>query len=301
MEKLPFPSLIDSTIRADFVSCPQKYYNSYIKNIRLKASNINLHFGGCFAKGLEVFRIAYYGEELSYSESFARGCKSIILEWGDFEHPPGHNKSLASCIVAFLEFFNQYPPHTDPIKPLITDSGLGVEFSFALPIPGVFHPQTGEPILYAGRFDMLANFRDAVFINDEKTCSQLGPTWSSKWRMRAQLTGYYWAAKQFGYPVQGIVVRGVCILKNEITHQKVIEQRPNWDVDRWLIQLVRDVKRMILAWEEGYWDYNLDDACNAYGGCPYLILCTSPDPELWEKTHYYHYVWSPLHSTGDIT
>lgn len=299
--RLPFPALIDSTIRADFVSCPHKCFFAYVKNLRLKASNIHLHFGGCFAKGLEVFRIAYYGDDAGYSESFARGCKAIILEWGNFEGPADHNKNLASCLVAFLEYFNQYPPHSDLIKPLITDNGPAVEFSFALPIPGILHPETHEPLLYAGRFDMLANFRDAVFVNDEKTCSQLGPTWNAKWRLRAQLTGYYWAAKQFGYPVQGVIVRGVCILKKIITHQMVIEQRPNWDLDRWLEQLIHDVKRMIRCWEDDYWDYNLDDTCNSYRGCPYTTLCTSPNPEPWEATHYTKSVWSPLHTPGDTT
>ncbi len=673
--RLPFPALIDSTIRADFAACPHKCFFAYVKNLRLKSSNIHLHFGGCFAHGLEIFRLAYYGDNLGYSESFARGCKAIIIEWGDFEGPSGHNKSLASCLVAFLEYFNQYPPHEDLIKPLMTNNGPAVEFSFALPIPGVFHPETHEPLLYAGRFDMLANFRDAVFVNDEKTCitgetwihtnegprqvielvgkeftalvcgdeykstsegffktghkpvgklityegytlrltaehlvcrvtieeqeeeyewvmasnlvigdyiliqdhrerphwsgnytegegyligalvgdgilstrmatlcvwpgeveshsfvprsgvrgimdevinaamllphrkhfkgwykisgrgeyrlalaslrdlafelglrpgdksvtpniekastafyigflrgffdadgtvqsshaagvyislaqsnlprleavqrmllrlgivsiirknrvprglklmpdgkgnlapyqcsaqhkldilkanitrfacligfadcdkaeklkvllesykkppnrerfiakvssiefdstvevfdvsipeinafdangfyihncSQLGPTWSAKWRLRAQLTGYYWAAKQFGYPVQGVIVRGICILKRDITHQMVIEQRPNWDLDRWLAQLIRDAKRMIRCWEEDYWDYNLDDTCNSYGGCPYTTLCTSPNPEQWEATHYTKSVWSPLHTPGDNT
>jgi len=141
---------------------------------------------------------------------------------------------------------------------------------------------------------MLALFGDSVYIDDEKTTSSLGSNWASKWRMRAQLTGYFWAGREFGYPVSGVIVRGVCILKRDITHAMVIEQRLDWEVDRWLAQLQRDVRRMISCWEEGYFDYSLDDACTSYGGCPYMTLCTSPDPEPWKKTHYYHYHWDPL-------
>ncbi len=226
-------------------------------------------------------RIAYYGEGKTPLESFAAGAERIIHEWGEAEPDlPYGTKTLESCLVALLSTIEEYPLDSDPIKPLMINGKPAVEFSFALPIPDVFHPVTTEPILYTGRFDMLAVYNDALFICDDKTSNRLGDYWKKQWEMASQMTGYQYIAKQFGYDIQGIIIRGVGILKREITHALVIEQRSKHLTEIWLEQLQRDVRRMIRSWEEQYWDYSLDDACTAYGGCSYIGLCKAKEDKL---------------------
>ena len=299
--EVTFPRVVDSSIRKEFEMCPQRAAYSYFRNITLKGGNIHLHFGACFAKGLETVRLAFYGEELSVIDSLNKGYKAIILKWEDFEPPDNSKKTLASCLLALQEYFIQYPPDTDVIKPLIIDGKPTVEFTFAIPIPGMKHPETGEPLLYGGRFDMLCSYHNAVFIEDDKTASQLGMSWSKQFKLASQLTGYVWAGKQYGYPIQGAIVRGVGILKSSITHQMIIESRPEWMIDRWLEQLIRDVERMITQWKSGVWDMSLDHACASYGGCPFLNLCMSPQPENWIKTHYEEKRWNPLEKDDKVS
>ncbi len=291
---ITFPRVIDSSIRKEFDMCPQRCMFSYFRGIAPVGGNIHLHFGGCFAKGLEHVRLAFYGENLSVLDSLSRGYKAIIKSWGDYEAPDNSKKNLASCLIALQEYFIQYPPDTDALKPLIIDGKPTVEFTFAIPIPDTKHPETGEPILYGGRFDMLCSYHNAVFIEDDKTASQLGASWSKQFKLASQLTGYVWAGKQYGYPIQGAIVRGVSILQKTIGHQMVIESRPEWMIDRWLIQLKRDIDKMIVCWKEGFWDRSLDHACASYGGCQFLTLCLSPDEESWIKTHYEVKKWDPL-------
>jgi len=57
---------------------------------------------------------------------------------------------------------------------------------------------------------------------------------------------------------------------------------------------LRDIKRMIACWEEGYWDYNLDHACAEFGGCVFKRVCLSEDPKPWLETSFERRVWSPL-------
>lgn len=299
--EVTFPRVIDSSIRKEFDMCPQKCMYSYFRGIVPKGGNIHLHFGGCFAKGLETVRLAFYGEELSVMDSLSRGYEAIIRQWKDYEPPDNSKKTLASCLLALQEYFIQYPPDTDVIKPLIIDGKPTVEFTFAIPIPDLIHPETGEPILYGGRFDMLCNYHSAVFIEDDKTASQLGASWSNQFKLASQLTGYIWAGKQYGYPVQGAIIRGVGILQRSITHQMVIESRPEWMIDRWMEQLIRDVKRMITSWERKEWDRSLDHSCASYGGCPFLTLCLSPEPESWINTHYEVKHWNPLEKDEKVT
>lgn len=309
--KFDFPEVIDNTMRSDFVSCPRRFFYSHIKNLKIPSKSLDLHFGGCFAKGIEVTRKAFYGNDAPSTSdlslkrmegggtisneiaAIALGAIAIIREWGDFETPEDATKNLISCLDAFLSYFIQYPLGSDSIRPFSSPNGPLVECSFALPIPGTKHPQTGNPIIYAGRFDMIGVFNDANFVVDEKTTKALGPTWGNQWKLRAQFTGYVWGAQEYGIPIQGVIIRGIAILKKDITFAEAIETRSKWEIERWLTQLQRDVKRMIASYRKHYWDFNLDASCSAYFGCPYLQLCDSQFPERWES-NYEIRKWNPL-------
>jgi len=296
-ERPDFPGFIDSTARKDFVACDMLGYYRHFLHLRPKGQNIHLHFGGCLAKGLEMFRRSFYGKEESFDESLKAGAEAILLQWGDMVPPEKSKKTMSACVVSLYDYFIEYPPAEDPIKPWMFEGGPAVEFTFALPIPGTKHPQTSEPILYTGRFDMLAKYNDAAFVCDEKTATSLGMSWANGWRLASQITGYIWAAKQFGHSVQGAVIRGISPQARGIKHQMVIEQRADWMIDRWLAQLRRDIEKMIRSWETGLWDYNLDGSCASYGGCPYLPLCLSKNPMQGVETDYEVVIWDPLKET----
>jgi hypothetical protein len=302
-EKIPFPAIIDATMRKAFRACPQMFYLSYVERWKPKGISPHLHFGGCFAKGLEVTRKAFYGEGLSETDAIKEGGVAIIELWGDYESPAygsGSQKTLMNCLLAHSSYFEQYNLTDDIIKPVMKNGKPAVEFTFAIPIPNVLHPTSGDPILYAGRFDMLAEHHSgAYFVDDEKTASQLGEGWKNSFKLASQMTGYCWAAREYGYPVQGAVIRGVAILKTEFKHLMLIEQRDNWMIDRWLLQLKRDINQMIACWKEGIWDHALDEACSSYGGCRFLPICTSPNPRMWLENDFEYNSWNPLAKETD--
>jgi hypothetical protein len=129
---------------------------------------------------------------------------------------------------------------------------------------------------------------------DEKTTSQLGASWPRQWEMRAQFTGYVWAAMQTGIAVQGAIIRGISILKTKYDTLQAITYRPAWEVERWLEQTHRDVRRMIQCWEDGWWDYSLGHACAEYGGCSLTRICKSQDAQAWLPMYFEQRVWDPL-------
>jgi hypothetical protein len=276
-------------MRGEFVSCPTAFNRRYLMGLQRSGRSIHLHFGAAFAKGLEAMRRSFYLEGANQQNALGAGITAATVAWGDYEdnHPTKHYASLIGALEAYVA---QYPLATDHVKPMLTaDGDLGTEFSFALPLP-INHPQSGEPLLYSGRFDMLARMGNEAYIEDDKTASQLGPSWGQQWRLRAQFTGYVWGASEFGYNIQGAIVRGISILKRGFGHAEVIEQRPLWMIKRWHEQLLRDVNRMIRAWDSGEWDLNLDSSCASYGGCQYQDLCAVEDPSKWladfEQVHY---------------
>ncbi len=168
-----------------------------------------------------------------------------------------------------------------------------IEFSFAEPL-SLPHPETGDPILYCGRMDMLCDYENMHLGEDDKTASQLGASWPRQWDLRSQFTGYVWGAARAGIKLDGFLVRGVSILKTKYDTLEAITYRPQGQLDRWYDQLIRDAKRMIRAWEEGYFDFNLDHACAEYGGCPFRDVCQMREPEQLLSMRFERRRWDPI-------
>ena len=147
---------------------------------------------------------------------------------------------------------------------------------------------------------MIAEAFGGVYIYDEKTTSSLGLSWSRQWEMRSQFTGYCWAAREAGIRVDGVLVRGLSILKTKYETQEAITYRPQWQVDRWLAQTTRDIERMMEAWGTGYFDFNLDHACSEFGGCTFRQICTIQDPTDFFTASFERRQWNPMTRTETL-
>lgn len=291
-----FPEVIDNTMRSAFAACPRKFQYEFLSNLTPVGVNVDLHAGACFAAGLEAARIAHYVNGEPPSTAVAFGMRRLMSAWGDFD-PGDHVKNLPRMVGALEYYFSVWPLGMDHLRPHIANGVHRIEFSFAFPIPEVLHPITGQPILYAGRSDMIArHVGGALFVEDDKTTKQLGDSWGRKWQLRSQFTGYAWAAKKSGHPVHGTVIRGVSILKSKYDHAEEIVDQSQWKIDQWYNQLVRDLRHMIGCWHDGYFDMNLGDSCSAYSGCPFVRLCDSPNPQNWIDGNYVARNWDPLQS-----
>lgn len=289
-----FPHTVDSTMLSTFRSCPQKMFRTYVEHWKPKAESVHLVAGKAFATGIEKARRAFYEEGYSREDSEQIGIQALLIAYGDFSPPPESAKSLERTAGALEFYFEQYPLGEDGAEPVKFASGRrGIEFSFAEPLD-IPHPVTGDPILYTGRSDMIAEFAGGVYVYDEKTASSLGPSWSRQWEMRSQFTGYTWAARKAGLNPAGVIVRGVSILKTKYDTQQAITYRSDMEIDRWHNQVNLDLERMLQCWERGYWDYSLDGACNDYGGCSLTPVCKSPSPETWLPMYFEKRVWDPL-------
>lgn len=290
----PFPAVLDSTIVAAFRSCPRKAQLEFLHHWKPLSPSVHLHAGASFAKGLEVARTSYFVEGIPAEESIGRGIVALLTAYGDFECPSDSAKSAERTAGALEYYFSAYPLATDRAVPLELPGGKrGIEFSFLEPIDAV-HPESGDPLLYSGRMDMMVGYEGMKLGEDDKTASQLGASWSKQWDLRSQFTGYTWGAGRAGIKLDGFLVRGVSILKSKYDTLQAITYRPQWQIDRWYKQLLKDVKRMIVAWESGEFDYSLDHACSEYGGCPFRSACLMEDPTPLLKMNFQQRRWDPV-------
>jgi hypothetical protein len=287
-----FPHVIDSTIIDSFRSCPQKAFREYVQHWKSRGSNVHLHAGGAYASGIEAARKAFYVEGKPVGESERIGLDTLGSVYGDFECPPGSAKTRERMMGALDYYFSQYPMETDIAKPVVIAGHTGIEFPFLEPLP-VMHPVTGDPIMFSGRADAMMDFAGGMYLEDDKTTSSLGASWAKQWEMRGQFSGYSWAARELGLPIRGVLIRGISILKTKYETMQVISYRSQYEIDRWYDQTCRDLERMVRAWHEGYWDYNLGESCNSYGGCKFVDACKSDTPDEWIVNSFEQKVWDP--------
>jgi hypothetical protein len=300
MTRPPFPTVLDSTIMAAFRSCPRKAELEFIQHWKPQTPSVHLHAGAAYASGMEAARVAYYLNGHSPEDSIALGIQALLTHYGAFECPEDSPKSASRMAGALEFYFSHYRLGEDQAIPLSLPGGKsGIEFNFLEPID-LIHPETGDPLLYSGRMDMMCSYENMNLGEDDKTASQLGASWPRQWDLRSQFTGYVWGAGRAGIKLDGFLVRGVSILKTKYDTLQAITYRPTWQIDRWYEQLLRDGKRMIAAWEEGYYDYNLDHACAEYGGCGFRSICQMRDPTALLSQQFERRRWDPVARTETL-
>lgn len=291
---MTFPEVFDSSMLASLKACPQLFKKQYIDHWKPQELSVHLHAGAAFASGIERARTAFFVEGATAEDAVADGLRALILHYGTFECPEDSAKSLERMCGALEFYFDQYPLQHGLNEPILLSSGRrGIEFSFAHPI-SIDHPETGNPILYCGRMDAILEYAGASFICDEKTTTSLGPTWSRQWDLRSQFTGYVWGCQEAGIPVQGAIVRGVAILKTKYDTQQAITYRPDWQVTRWHIEMLRWIEEALWRYENNLWTHNLDHACSDFGGCQFRMACSSQDETPWLETYFTKRKWNPI-------
>lgn len=316
----PFPQILDSTLLATYKSCSHKFWREYVQHYKPRDPSVHLHAGGAFARGLEVARNAYYcgiqeepvreslpdnTSRLSWRKTAiaaenaplaeALGTGALLAAYGSFECPEDSAKSASRMAGALEYYFDSYPLGADGVTPIELPSGKrGIEISFAEPLP-IDNPETNEPIIYCGRLDMAADYSGSVFVVDDKTTSSLGATWAKAWDLRSQFTGYTWGLKRAAnIEAQGVLVRGVAILKTKYATEQAITYRPDWMVKEWYDMTCETVLDIIRDWKAGKWRKVLDHACVDFGGCGFRRICLSPEPEPWLEQYYQRRSWNPL-------
>ncbi len=295
---MSFPTVVDSSLLAEFRACQRKAQLTYFDH--WKVESVHLNAGKAYATGLEAARRAFYIDGDHPDDAIAKGLGALWKEWGDYQAPEDSLKSVHRMAGALEYYFHEWPLGADgapPHKWGDNDKIHGIEFSFIEPLP-IRHPETGDPILFSGRADMVVDAFGGVFIEDDKTTSALGPSWPKMWDMRSQFTAYCWGLRAHGIQPTGVLVRGLAILKNDYKAAQAVTYRAGWEVDRWLAQTVHDVETMIEAWANDRWSWNLDHTCTAFHTpCPFTRVCKSPDPEKWLSIYFRRSKWDPVTRT----
>lgn len=290
-----FPTVIDSSLIAAFRSCPRKAFLEYFQHWKGKEPSVHLHAGGAYAHGMEAARKAFYVDGQDAETAVALGVGALLQFYGDFDCPEDSAKSATRMAGALEYYFSRYPLGVDQAIPIRLSSGQQVIEFGGVEVLDETHPETGDPLQYSWRIDMACKYNGMTLAEDDKTTSQLGATWPRQWDLRSQFTSYIWGfQRNTGIKLDGFLVRGVSILKSRYDSMEAITYRPDWQIDRWYTQLMRDLKRMKQCWADGYFDYSLDHACTEYGGCHFRQVCLTRDADVILPQLYDRRRWDPI-------
>ncbi len=296
-QSLSFPEVVDSSMLLDADACDEKFHKHYLQHWGPLRHSVDLHAGGAFAHGIEHVRNALWrpnSKNKELSDAINVGVRELLTYWDGFEPPDNHAKTMINTAGALIDYFREYDPAFDHVKPYyMTNGEPAIEFTFAIPT-AVAHPVTGNPILYGGRFDMLGWDYARLTIVDEKTTgrapdSKVGDVH----RMRGQFIGYVFAGRYHEFDVWDMLVRIVVIQKTQYKYFAVPLTYQQWQLDRWWEEVHRKLYHAVEQWKEGNWGRSYGEACSSYSGCSFLPLCTMRDPDMW-LNDYAQRFWNPL-------
>lgn len=295
-------------------ACETKFFTEFVLRRAPTGRSIDLHAGGLIAAACESIRKDFYCAKLPLDECYFNAFTSYQRNWPlNLEPKEGSYKDFTNCWCAVEAYFQNYPPDRDYFQPYIKADGQpAVEFRFAVPLP-IPHPISGQPLFFAGRADMLAQSEPgSCYVLDEKTTKGIGYSWKDQWAMRGQFYGYTWAAREYGFPCVGAVIRGIGIQQTQYAFAEAVQLYTKTQLDRWKSEMLLKVQRMVdnfsrmvdeinsqppghedLRKMHNNWRMSFGDACSSYGGCQYVPLCLSDTP--WEiYQHMDQRVWEPM-------
>ena len=219
-----FPATISNSKLTTFMECPYKFYRNYIAELEIvRETNKDLNFGQAFAAALEEYRISVYSRKESYERSMDNALRKMYSVF-DSNYTGEEQKGINSCINILELYTKKF--QDDWLKPMINAAEEpSIEHSFSVEMD-IKHPETKDPILFTGRFDMIGiDKNENEWIVDEKTTGYRNYQ-PEQYSMSGQLLGYMAAMQQYGRKPIGFIVREALVQKtqqeiNEYSYMRV--------------------------------------------------------------------------------
>jgi hypothetical protein len=290
-----FPHIWDTTLVSTFRACEQKFYHEHILGLSGDPS-FHLTAGRAFAAGCEQVRRQFYVHQRSPDEALASGLLKMLDEYDSIDIRIGadnpesklYPKSWKRLSMALKCYFGEgdrsqvrtdsgsFKLGEDPYTPINTGDNSrgepGIEFSGLLPIP-LNHPETGQQLSFSIRFDGLCDGPFGLVGLDEKTGSSMDSLWASKWSLRGQFLNYIHVARELGYPIKGIVARGIILQKTQFHFPEGLVLPPDEVVKHCWKDTLATITRARDAWKSKRYVSAFGDPCNAFGGCQFRQIC----------------------------
>jgi hypothetical protein len=274
--------------------CPRKYKYFMLEGWRPKGDNVNIRFGGLYARALQIYHLSRV-EAISHETALFFSVKETLLNswpW-NFDDTIKTRENLIRSIIWYLEQFKD-----DPCQTVILSNGEpAVELQARV--------QLDEHNVLVGHLDRLVEFAGRSYIQDQKTTkSSVGGFYFDRFSPDVQMSQYSFIGRiAFRESLEGIMLDvaqiqvGGTQYKRGFTY-RTKEQLEEWiEAVRWWVGPYRD------AAEAAGWPMN-HTSCGKFGdvhgtkdgGCPLRKVCRA-DPRVREQvleSDFEKHPWNPL-------
>lgn len=271
----------------EFRTCPQKYYNHYVKGLVAEEVSHHLKFGIGVHKALEAFYKGSFHELLDSDSEFAKGGKlhrGLVEFLGEYpkEYEQGYKTQLAGleALACYVQKYKEEPFEV-----------VEVEQTFCLDM---------ETFYYVGRIDLIINWDGKILPCDHKTTSRFGPAFESQFKIDTQITGYIAAVRRMvNEKCNSALIDAIRITKNIDAMESFLRRittRQQWELEEWDAELRHTVKEIETCFGKEHFPRD-GQRCSDYNSiCPYYNLClTHPAARKpLEDSNYRVEFWEPL-------
>lgn len=266
-------------------SCQQKYKFTYIDGLKPIRKSSALTLGGVLHEAFDMYYNNFPTTDvLTYIHDT---MNNQIAKSG-----PEELEDITINKYILTGMWGSYPFKLDGFKK------IEPEKEFRIKVPGT------KGIVFVGKVDgLVTDLNDRMWVRELKTTTQSFSQFEVKSRRSTQGTGYIWAMRKLGYPVEGLIYDyvkkpllrkgtsedmngyGMRIvndykLRPDIYFKRHNSYRTNDDLEIFendLRQCAYDIRRRA---NDGKWYRNPDQCWNYNSECPYMKICfqKAPDP-----------------------
>jgi len=271
----------------EFRTCPQKYYDHYVKGLVTEEISHHLKFGIGIHASLESLYKGTFHELIPHESEFAKGGEirrglALFLDTFTKEYESSYKTQLSGLeiLACYIRKYREEPFDVQ-----------AVEQTFCLDF-GTFY--------YVGKIDLIVLWDGKTMPTDHKTTSRFGPQFESQFKVDTQISGYITAVRRLLDPkCDSAMINALRITKvidPAESFMRRITTRQSWELEAWEEELRHTIKEIEASMETGQWPRDGQRCFDYNSMCPYYNLClTHPvgRPPL-EEANYRVEHWEPL-------
>jgi len=282
---------LDNSKRSTFVTCPRKYYYSYIKNFQGVIGSAALRYGTAFHAGMEAYyeyiRLHGWTRDgkaieaalLNAKKSFEEETALFSSFWEDF-------RTLPNLLAALVQYFNFFAGDEGFLQVVSPERAFKIEIT---------DEKTGITFFFTGKIDLEVKLNGRIWGMEFKTSGYPIVTQTKNIQWSPQILGYSYALGQLN---KGEIPDGYLTMLHQISARKVKSgdygklkidfSRPPQifsleDLQDWREMFVFNAFSIMEATAKGQFVKQRDN-CKRYGQCGFWRLCEQGVPLGEENT-----------------
>lgn len=273
----------------EFRSCPQKFYNRYVKGLTTEDTSYHLDFGIGIHKALEHFYLGTFFDEIEYNSPYSKSGKLLRGFVAFLECFPQHKEQGYKTRISGLELLAAYAKKYQNESFDILD----VERSFLLDM---------DTFYYVGRMDLVIRENNRTMPQDHKTTSRFGPQFEQQFKIDTQITGYITAVRRLiDERCNSGVINALRVTKTIDINESFLRKmtsRAEWELEQWEYELRETANQIIELTKNpnGLWARDGQRCYDYNSPCPFYTLClTHPNGrQAIEDANFKVEHWEPL-------